>query len=373
MKKIVASLICVIMCCTFLCQYVAAATTDTATFVPSSFMLYNFFGVPYNTTDEESYSYTNFVQDYTGFSFDYQGDEYPYYGCDFQILGNWTDTSFFNTTPYEKYYLTFAYDTGESLSGELVNGCLWLRVLDSSGNWVTYYDFDYAIVSYYTCTYSISDPDLIVPDNSSAFNCRCYFSDVYISANFDFRIKDISVTKTYSADSGGSSSGGSSSDSSSDTTTSGGSSGSGSGSSDADYTVIVNKLDKVGELLDDLAANDVKQINLLTTQNVLISQLPDKLRDMDVGEDYTGSIDTSDLAGFESDKAAVESMIDVGGVIEVFDDGISLDQSGLYNDQSFAAVGGLMSDFIEATGIMPLIVLSLSFGLIALVLNRPRG
>lgn len=67
-------------------------------------------------------------------------------------------------------------------------------------------------------------------------------------------------------------------------------------STGSNVTVIVNKIDAVEDLLEDLKSAGVYQIELQATQNVLISELPDKLKDMSLGTVLRPNIPTDKLS-----------------------------------------------------------------------------
>ena len=73
---------------------------------------------------------------------------------------------------------------------------------------------------------------------------------------------------------------------------------------------------------------------------------------------------------YESAYDKVMDEVDVDQVVSIMDGGISLNQDGMYNDQSFDSVSGLMTNIIEATGLMPLITLTLTFGLACFIIGR---
>lgn len=142
-------------------------------------------------------------------------------------------------------------------------------------------------------------------------------------------------------------------------------------------TIIISGLENIGESLDNLASSVesgfTQTITEIKATQDIIEQLPDALRDLVVGEEYTGSLDTSELAGYESDLAAVKDKVDIDGVKDVLSSGVSLDGGDNYNQQSLGKVGDFMNELISASGLAPLISVTLTIGLACFVIGRTKN
>lgn len=125
----------------------------------------------------------------------------------------------------------------------------------------------------------------------------------------------------------------------------------------------------------DIIINDLDSID--TTLNAIKGQLDTlpgdvaaQIKDIELGQDYNKNLDTSEIVAYESALDRVMEEVDVDQVIDIMGDGVSLNQPGMYNDQSFNSVSDLMTSIIDATGIMPLITLTLSIGLACFIIGR---
>ena len=125
----------------------------------------------------------------------------------------------------------------------------------------------------------------------------------------------------------------------------------------------------------DIIINDLDSID--TTLNAIKGQLDTlpgdvaaQIKDIELGQDYNKGLDTSEIVAYESALDRVMEEVDVDQVIDIMGDGVSLNQPGMYNDQSFNSVSDLMTNIIDATGIMPLITLTLSIGLACFIIGR---
>ena len=155
--------------------------------------------------------------------------------------------------------------------------------------------------------------------------------------------------------------------------------------------LILDSVDTSNELLQEVVSNqDITVKEIIATREVIaengeklqeisnkqdtvitvLEQLPAELRDLEVGDPYDKSLDTSEIVAYESAYDAVMEEVDVDQVVNIMDGGISLNQDGMYNEQSFNSVSGLVMDIIDATGLMPLIMISLTFGLACFIIGR---
>lgn len=355
MKRIIAALICIIMCCTFLCQYVAAEVMKSSYSLSlvnlSKLHVYN--GDSLFTTLEVNQSGSRSGNTFTFTDYINLGEssisKYDII-AQFDLTGSW---SAFSEVPNEYLYLSIYLDfvSGFPLRFDefyysgikliLPDGTIFDNYFVSPTGDYSYLfsfvcalsqvTFDFSnLTSFSMCLPIDATPNDTATDSDTLFDCTLVFDDIVLTY-------DMSPITS------------------------------------GDVDMIVNSLDGIDDMLNAIVQNQSVIIDEIIATRDVIDNLPEQLRDLVVGDPYTGNIDTSDLVGYESDKAVVENMIDVDDVNGIFESGLSLDQPGMYDQQSFDAVGGLMTDVIDALNIMPLIILSLSFGLIALVLNRPRG
>lgn len=154
-------------------------------------------------------------------------------------------------------------------------------------------------------------------------------------------------------------------------------------SNDLINSVISNQNETIKQIIASkavISANGQKLDEIASNQNTIIRELEDLpsqivsgLINGNVGSDYNKQLDTSEIVAYESALDRVMEQVDVDQVIDVMGDGISLNQPGMYNEQSFNSVSGLVMDIIDATSLMPLVMLSMSIGLACFIIGRSRN
>lgn len=362
MKKIAVSVICLVMCCTFLCQYVSASTRQT-NFICDSLILREL--RMYTTSGAISSRVTKnlsgSMQSENSFLFDLS-DSYIVFaesslstynlGFVFDFYGSWTNDPGDN----ELLYFTFRFSYGQDVNldfDQLLSIPIELVILSNSGEMIHLRDFALARetdTSYLmTWMLNVSDipADFDIVNDVQRYTVVAPFEPIFVN-NYDsgvaVQISSATVNVyfeiTYQLP--------------------------------ADYydALILDSVEQGLDLLNVVIQNQNTSIQEIIATREVIEQLPSELRDLVVGNDYDKSLDTSDLAAYESDLNQVLQEVDVDQVVDLMNGGISLNQDGLYNEQSFDSVSDFMVQIINSTGLMPLIILTLTLGLACFIIGR---
>ena len=373
MKRIAVSAICVVMCCIFLCQHVAAEVLKVSFDVSSVTLVdidaYNASDGLFNRTISEG-----IVGVYDGTSYFFDGavgltsasmDLYNFI-ANFKIEGQW-ESDIDNVSSYLWFSIYIDYSTNFTFRFDDVYYEKIKLVLDDGTEFDNYFLSDTGDYSY-LLSFIIPLEDLSYDfaslNNFSVslpLDCNTGAGPYDIGVDCTLALSGIQLTYDLSA------------------------------ITSDDVDMIINSLDNVEVMLDEVKQNQnitVKEI--IATREVIaengeklqeisdkqdtvitvLEQLPAELRDLEVGDPYDKSLDTSEIVAYESAYDAVMEEVDVDQVVNIMDGGISLNQDGMYNEQSFNSVSGLVMDIIDATGLMPLIMISLTFGLACFIIGR---
>ena len=360
MKKIVVSAICVVMCCIFLCQYAAAEVMRTS-FDVSGITLFQIEVVNPSDGSLNLMVYPNVAGVYDGTSYFFDNithlgkvsmDTYDFMG-DFEIHGQWS-TAVENVSSYLWFNVYIDYSSNftlrsdefyyDKISVSLPDGTLCDNYFLSNTGDYSYLlsfiidlddlDYDFANMSFFQVRLPIDCNTEVDLDGNGVLD---YVIDCTLALS--------GITLTYDVP-----------------------------AMSEDLTLVLNSLDNVEAMLGTVIDNQNTTIDEVIATREVLEQLPaelaEALRDIEVGDPYDKSLDTSDIAAYESAYDKVMDEVDVDQVVSIMDGGISLNQDGMYNDQSFDSVSGLMTNIIEATGLMPLIILTLTFGLACFIIGR---
>ncbi len=373
MKRIIVSAICVVMCCIFSCQYVAAVRAEATFEIDSIYFDYydavNLSTGVVVTPNVGVYgTFKNGVWEFVTSVWFTQTTVETYKAIGyFDVTGHWIET----VTDVEEYMwlnVKVTYDNNHTLNFDKLE-TNDIRITLPDGTRLT----DYFLSKVSDTSYLIS---FLVPLSNINYDFS-QLSSLTMALPIDWEeglvagiptyltctLKIDDFTLTYNA----------------------------TAITADEVAAIIDSLDNVETMLDEVTQNQNITVNeIIATREVIeqngeklqeisdkqdtiiteLEQLPDALRDLEVGDPYEKSLDTSEIAAYESAYEKVMEEVDVDQVVNIMDGGISLNQDGMYNDQSFNSVSGLVMDIIDATGLMPLIMISLTFGLACFIIGR---
>lgn len=362
MKKILIGAICVVMCCTFFTQYVAAATIvdftcssisiitmytiNKTTGVPVESSSNNKNGVPVSGTSNsftfstiQSYART-FNTNYVSYGFDINGSwsesnigtDYNWFSVDLglNIIGN--DTVRFNTSQFVNCYKSMRFFCDTGVYDVPVDLFSFIGLTDSSYRLMIYVDQQF-LHDLTTAT----KIELYVPyqlqGTGGTPNYTTNFGITFSNIQLEYSLPDNS-------------------------------------------TVIIENLGSIQDKLDNILIQNQTQIDEIILTKEAIQQLPDNIADKlinaDLGTADTTPVDTTDLKAYEDQLEIVEQYIKVDDVNAIFKDGISFDGGDNYSSGSLSSLSEFMTRIITVTGLDSLIVICLTLGTASFILGRTR-